>query len=653
MRKLLAIRSAVRVYLGYHARLRAQVRVQVFPAAFVEAHEDYVRRLFQQAARTLALHSRHVVSLLDLGRRRDCAFILTDYQPSDVRALLNAKGPLPVHRALALAEETLLGLEAVGQAGFAHGNVTPDGMLLGHDGSVRLDHLGTALRPDEMDRLTLGPDGTVSGPAFYAAPERVRSEQQADILSDLYALGCTLHEMLAGRPPFEGTTGQEVLRAQCGSRPPDLRAVRQDVPQEVSAFVSRLLAKEREGRPQSPSEALEELRALGVEVSRRGAMPAVEGALGPAERKRSALRWGLGWSLFAALLVVLSVVPGVLMCRPRSPGASGQGGPPRQVQALVRPFDAAPGQELPPDTERAVRALIAYRLAFVPELDVVWTAAPDAQVAPCALIAAYSPGVGRLRWTLVLSRSGRGGWFVRTDCAVDEGAPGGLKPLEEALDGLLSRAAPRLGLSPPDPLPPSGASGTAWALMARAVEGERAGRWEAALDEAHSALADSPQSAPAAFLWRFYEAVTALRAGKPVPAEAAMPPGGLPPEMAAIAGLLGAMAAGPPDAPPERFAELLAAHPRSARGYLLLGLWRLHAEGRAEEAAVAFRHAWDLDTGYVAAVRAFLEQTAGRDDAAADALLAQVSARTPDAATEAKAYAAELRARRRPAAAPQ
>jgi lipoprotein NlpI len=100
--------------------------------------------------------------------------------------------------------------------------------------------------------------------------------------------------------------------------------------------------------------------------------------------------------------------------------------------------------------------------------------------------------------------------------------------------------------------------------------------------------------------------------------------------MAAIARVLDAMGRNDQAAIEGNFAQYLQQFPRSARGYFLLGLWRLHGESNEDGAAVAFRHAFELDPGYMPAAHNCIGLLAGRGPAEVEAFLKAVAARIED-----------------------
>jgi tetratricopeptide (TPR) repeat protein len=628
LRKLVAVRPTHYVYRAVYLPLRAAARVEAFTSEFAGRNAAYVEDQFRAAAATRELRGTHVVTLLDIGRRSDCWFIVQEWTPSDLRALMDRKAPLPVNRALGLLEGVLTGLETVREAGFVHGNVTPEGILLAGDGSPVLDHLAAPPRTEERERLVLSPDGCLSGPALYMPPERAGG-REGDIRSDLYALGAVAFEMLSGRPPYTGRTAAEVLAAHIAGPAADLRDVLPDVPEEIAAFVAGLMARDPADRPATPGEALEELRAVGVDLSRRREIGPVEGSLTPKQRARSAVRWTLAWTFVALLLVALAIVPGVLMCREQwHEGQARPAAPAEATGKVVVAIGRGDGSDLPADRAAAVRALMRYALSFYPAFEPADAASVQARLdageapvdaaralgADYVFTASYAVGLGRRRWMLALQRPSEQGWIVTRECAVEEGEPDGLAPLERAAGELLSEATARLRPGEPAPsLPVTGADPASWVHLANALRAEREGRLQEAFEQADAAARRAPHPAPFALLAAFYDGVIRATETGRFPPLPELARDELPPGLAALAGVLDALAAGDDAATEERFADYLIRFPKSARGYWLLGLWRLKAQGRADDALVAFRHALEGDPGYAPATQGVEEaQAAGK-----------------------------------------
>ncbi len=519
LRKRLTVLPTRSIYAARHEKLRRDVRVEVLASDFAEANMDYVRRLFAGAARTQDLHSLRVTTVIDLGRLPDCCYVITESADGDLAGLLDRKVRLPARRALRIAEEVLQGLQAIEEAGSAHGNVTPDGILIGQDGAARLSHLGTALRPEDLRRLTVTPRGMLAGPALYIAPER-EADNEPDIASDLHSLGCTLYHMLAGRPPVVGLSADDIRQKRAAGLVPGLQVECPGLPQPASDFVARLMAQRPEDRPASAAEALSELRAL-----------AAEGAATPARRKLFDATWTGAWTVVAVLLVIAMVAPFVIMARMhRAQVAQEQAAAvhdPGAVAVVVRPLDPRTPDALGDEDALAVRALLAYRISFYPGM----SALPDAvEGTPVelhrklgveqTLTAGHAAGLARRNWTLAFTALQPKPWVQGADAAVEQNATY-LASLDAAARDLMRVAAAHLGLQVPNPAEDAvvKASAQEWAEVGRALQAEAAGRWDEAAQHAQAA-------GPAfAALADYYSAVRSVGRDRPFPPAWSSPAG--------------------------------------------------------------------------------------------------------------------------------
>ena len=125
------------------------------------------------------------------------------------------------------------------------------------------------------------------GTPDYVAPEQIRDSRVADIRSDLYALGCTLYHMLAGRPPFGGLDTIDKLHRQQSADPIPVEQLRPDVPATVAAVVRTLLAKKPRDRYQDPAEVVAVLRPYlhpAGDTVADAAAPTAPGPAGPGPR---------------------------------------------------------------------------------------------------------------------------------------------------------------------------------------------------------------------------------------------------------------------------------------------------------------------------------------------------------------------------------
>lgn len=158
--------------------------------------------------------------------------------------------PLPIERFIRRAMAAAAALAGVHEAGLLHRDVRPDNLIEDADGAMRLSGLG--LDVDVHPALPLpAPDPVLSSLAYMAPEQARRVERQADQRSDLYALGMTFYEWLAGRLPFTATDALEWVYCHVARIPPPLTQHRGDIPAPLADLVHRLIAKNPDDRYQS------------------------------------------------------------------------------------------------------------------------------------------------------------------------------------------------------------------------------------------------------------------------------------------------------------------------------------------------------------------------------------------------------------------
>jgi TPR repeat protein len=243
-------------------------------AAHLAADPKFVRRFRQEAQVTRKLQHVNVVRVQDFDQAEDGSpFIVMDYiEGVSLRQLLQAvKGPLPVARALWIARAVAEGLGAAHGLGMVHRDIKPENILLARDTQDRdvpkiLDFGIVAMREGSTS-LSAGLLLT----AAYGSPEQWRGMKAADLdgRADLYALGVSLYEMLAGRLPFHAHTDTGWMHAHLEETPPPPSQFNSELAQmpAVGELTLKLLAKDREKRPKDAQSFLDELNLLDAQLS--------------------------------------------------------------------------------------------------------------------------------------------------------------------------------------------------------------------------------------------------------------------------------------------------------------------------------------------------------------------------------------------------
>lgn len=291
------------VFRARHVPLDRIVALKLFRRELLQGMDDAVlRRFYQEMQAVGRLSHPNVVHAYDAGPIGATLFLAMEYLAgSDLQRRVQDRGPLGVDEAVEYVYQAALGLQHAFEHGLVHRDVKPSNLLVvpgAGFGTVKVLDLGLArlhqaVRDGSGSALTR--TGWMMGTADFMAPEQGFDPHNVDIRADLYSLGCTFFYLLAGRPPFPGGSFLQKLNRHRDATPPTLASIRADVPQEVSAVVSRLLRKRPEERWATPAELANALDAHG----RRAGMGAPP-VSGRRLARRAAIAGGIGTALAVA-----------------------------------------------------------------------------------------------------------------------------------------------------------------------------------------------------------------------------------------------------------------------------------------------------------------------------------------------------------------
>ena len=200
-------------------------------------------RFLREIAIAAGLNHPHIVALYDSGQAGGTFYYAMPFvQGESLRVRLLRERQLPVEDAIAITLEVADALSYAHSHDVIHRDIKPENIILAGGHALVVDFgIGRAITAAQGERLT--ETGMTVGTPGYMSPEQATAEQDLDGRSDLYSLGCVAYEMLAGHPPFLGTTGREVIARHILDPVPPLRAARPLVPAAVEQAVSRALAK--------------------------------------------------------------------------------------------------------------------------------------------------------------------------------------------------------------------------------------------------------------------------------------------------------------------------------------------------------------------------------------------------------------------------
>lgn len=245
-----------RVYVADELRLRRRCALKVLLPELTE-DKDCVERFLREAQAIAQIHHEHVVDIYHLGEDVDSGVVFFAMEmlvgkDLESRLLERAKKPLSWQQIALWMEQVASAMSAVHAAGMIHRDLKPSNVFLtlkrGGGEMVKLLDFGIA---KTAHHAALTSTGAALGTPFYMSPEQILA-QALDARTDIYSLGVLFFEALAGRMPFVGEPIQVAMQ-HCNVPPPTILAISPDagVPPELDAFVLRMLAKDRDARPQT------------------------------------------------------------------------------------------------------------------------------------------------------------------------------------------------------------------------------------------------------------------------------------------------------------------------------------------------------------------------------------------------------------------
>lgn len=247
------------VYKGRHRDLDLDVAVKFLHAHLTEQPGN-AERFLREARLAARLQSAAIVRVFDCGAVEGHYYIVMEYVDGQTLAAhLAERGALPVGRAVQIAEAVARALgEALDQIGLIHRDIKPANILLTQSGQVKLADLGLAKIVADETALATTASGVALGTPRYMSPEQFADARRVDHRADMFSLGATLYQMLAGQPPFRGASIYSLIKEIQEDEPDRLPA---QVPAAVGQVVARMMAKRPQDRFQTYDELIGALRA--------------------------------------------------------------------------------------------------------------------------------------------------------------------------------------------------------------------------------------------------------------------------------------------------------------------------------------------------------------------------------------------------------
>ena len=243
------------VYLAKDTGLNRKVALKILRS---DLGEDiaFAKKFLEEVEVTASLAHPNIIRVFTLGEQDDRLYLVMEHldEPSlehrmEKQAKVAEKDVLELGLGIASAlqfahEETSL----------IHRDIKPGNILFGRGNIPKLADFGLAAGA----RSALGQQDEIWGTPYYVSPERLLREPE-DIRSDIYSLGATLYHAIAGRPPFEADTAEEVAKRHISDRPPPLRSFCPDAQEQTVFTIDKCLGKKPATRWPSYAELTSQL----------------------------------------------------------------------------------------------------------------------------------------------------------------------------------------------------------------------------------------------------------------------------------------------------------------------------------------------------------------------------------------------------------
>ncbi|SUA78715.1 Serine/threonine-protein kinase pknF [Nocardia otitidiscaviarum] len=286
------------VHLARHPRLPRHDAVKVLSRG---ADPEFRARFLREADLAGRLDHPNIVAIYDCGGEGDMLWIAMQYvDGSDAAELVRRhRGGLPAERAVAIVTGAARGLDHAHRAGLLHRDVKPANILVerGAPGAERVlvTDFGIARATTETDARTAA--GRLLATLAFAAPEQINGGD-LDPRTDVYALGCTLYQLLTGSVPFPRETAAAVMNAHLTAPRPRPTDIVLDLPSGLDIVIARAMAT----NPQERYSSCGELAAAAA-AALRGELVA-----SPLTRRRNRRAFAIAAVGAAALIVISGAV---------------------------------------------------------------------------------------------------------------------------------------------------------------------------------------------------------------------------------------------------------------------------------------------------------------------------------------------------------
>ncbi len=262
------------VYLAHDMKHDRKVALKVLRpelAAVIGAE-----RFLQEIKVTANLQHPHILPLHDSGDAGSFLYYVMPYiECETLRDKIDREKQLSIEDAVEITRSIASALDYAHRQGVIHRDIKPENVLL-HDGQAMIADFGIALAVSQASGQRITETGLSIGTPHYMSPEQAMGDRELDSRSDIYSLGAMLYEMLAGEPPYQGSSAQAIVAKVITEKAPQVTATRDTVPVHINAAIIKALNKMPADRFATAATFADALTNVGFTVPSTVGVPSAE-----------------------------------------------------------------------------------------------------------------------------------------------------------------------------------------------------------------------------------------------------------------------------------------------------------------------------------------------------------------------------------------
>ena len=260
---LVRMGKTCQVWEAIHDARRERVAVKLVRPEFQRDREQ-IAMMKHEYTVGHSLDHPHVIHILDFVSDSTKTFVTMEYfDAPNMKQWIYQGVDSIAHLLPQVIQQASEGMAYLHKQGYVHRDIKPDNFLMDNNGQVKLIDFALCVKKKGLVGRLLGGRGKVQGTRSYMSPEQIRG-QALDERADIYSFGCTLYELLSGRPPFTGVSTNDLLTKHLRTPPPSLEASNRNVTSQFGQLVRRMLAKDPAARPQTMDDVVRELKSIPI-----------------------------------------------------------------------------------------------------------------------------------------------------------------------------------------------------------------------------------------------------------------------------------------------------------------------------------------------------------------------------------------------------